>query len=137
MKFIFPFLVFCLLLTAHLTAQSFEEQIVTYREHFKQEMLDDDRAPLQKEDLQYLRWYAPREEFNVRCVYIPSAHQAPIDVPTSSGRVKSFQEVGILTFTLAETPCTLHVYRNMTLAHLRGGGNGSTLVSPIHRLDER
>ncbi|MCF8238153.1 MAG: DUF1684 domain-containing protein [Saprospiraceae bacterium] len=118
MKILLPTIILLLSMSGRLTAQSFEDQNITYRENFKREMLEDARAPLQKEDLKYLQWFAPNEQYKVHCTYVPSENQQPIDVPTSSGRVKSFQEVGILSFAIQQSSCTLHVYRNMTLAHL-------------------
>lgn len=99
-------------------AQTFEEGILAYREAFKKDMLEDERAPLKQEDFQYLRWFSPNDSFKVFCQFTPLINRAPMDVPTSSGRVKSFQDIGVLTFVLGNTVCTLHVYQNNTLSHL-------------------
>ena len=107
-----------LTLLGQMNAQTFEETILAYRETFKKDMLADERAPLVLEDFQYLKWFPPNDSFQVVCQFTPLYNQAPLDVPTSSGRVKSFQDVGVLTFVLANTVCTLHVYQNNTLAHL-------------------
>lgn len=43
-----------------------------------------------------------------------------MDFPTSSGRVKSFQDVGVLMFDIQGIVCTLHVYQNMGLNQIPG-----------------
>ncbi|MEZ5030833.1 MAG: DUF1684 domain-containing protein [Saprospiraceae bacterium] len=96
-------------------AQSFAEQIEQYRITFKEDMISDERAPLQDEDLQHLRWYKPDSTYAVHALFLPVENSPPIDVPTSSGRVKSFQDVGVLLFNIQGTVCTLHVYQNMGL----------------------
>lgn len=103
------------LLTLPVFAQSHKEDILAYRETFKKEMLEDERAPLEEADMPFLRWFAPDDSFYVRCQFTPITNQQPMDVPTSSGRVKSFRDIGVLTFVVANTVCTLHVYQNMTL----------------------
>ncbi len=103
---------------AQMNAQTFNEEILAYREAFKKEMLEDERAPLEQDDFQFLRWFIPNDSFKVKCQFTRLTNQEPIDVPTSSGRIKSFQDVGVLTFVLMNTVCTLHVYQNNTLAHL-------------------
>lgn len=97
-------------------SQSFHDQILTFRESFKSDMLKDQRAPLREDDFQHLRWFLPNDSFRVKCQFTPLIDSDPVDVPTSSGRVKSFQDIGVLSFVLANTVCTLHVYTNRTLA---------------------
>lgn len=100
-------------------SQTFTEYIEQYRDTFKEDMIADERAPLKESDLKHLRWYAPDSSYVVHALFLPVENRPPMDVPTSSGRVKSFQDVGVLLFDVQGTVCTLHVYKNMGLQQIQ------------------
>lgn len=98
------------------TGQTYTEQIVQHRDHYKEEFLKSERSPLKKGDLPYLRFYAPDSSYRVMADFVATPGNKPFAMPTYSGITKEFVKYGELHFKLGNNTHVLNVYRNLTLA---------------------
>lgn len=97
------------------TAQNYKEQIEAYRENFKKEIVLEDRAPLKTDEVQYLRYYEPDANYRVEAIFTKTENATPLDMPTSSGKTKSYIEYGKLKFELGKKPLVLTIYQSLKL----------------------
>lgn len=103
---------FCLVSTFS-TAQSYNDSIIQYRDHYKNEFLTDKRSPLKASDLQYLRFYEPDINYRVKASFVATPESPAFSMPTHSGRDKMYRQYGLLTFRLHDTLLHLHVYQRI------------------------
>ncbi len=110
------FLLFSLFLFALQTrAQQFGEEIAAFREQYKSQFLKDSQSPLKKEDIAFLTFYEPDESFRVKCQFKPLRKSEPFELPTSSGKTKTYVVFGQLKFRLNGQRLRLNVYRSPDL----------------------
>lgn len=102
-------------LTACAQNVSYNDSILQYRQHYKQEFLEDERSPLTAPDTGFLRFYAPDETYRVAASLELTPNTKPFDMPTASGKSKPFKQYGVLKFTLNDTSMSLPVYQNLKL----------------------
>ena len=95
---------------------NYKKEIESYREHYKMDFLKANNSPLTKKDLKYLRFYEPDERFKVVAIFKPSTDTARFEMPTYSGKTKTFVRYGTLNFKLDSAIYTLTIYRNLKLA---------------------
>lgn len=96
-------------------AQDFETEIADFREHYKNEFLEDARSPLGKEDLKYLQFFEPDPAYKVKCKFKATGKGEPFELPTSSGQTKTYTVFGRLIFKLNGQKLKLNVYRSLAL----------------------
>lgn len=108
----------CLLLTISATGQSFQEEIMAYRAKYTSDFLTDENSPLKKKDLKFLRFYEPDETFQVKCTFEQVLDGEPFEMPTYSGKTKSYMVFGKLHFTLNGQKMSLNIYRSLALAKI-------------------
>ena len=104
---------FPVFLLAQETSTAYAETIAHHREEYKAEFLKDKRAPLKAEDLQYLRFFDPNEDFRVACTFERTPDEKPFDLPTYSGITKPYRKYGKLTFELNGQTLSLAVYQSI------------------------
>jgi uncharacterized protein len=101
-------------------SRSFSEEIAEYRETYKQEFIEDERAPLKsEEDLANLRFFEPNEKYRVRCIFTRTPDAVPFDLPTYSGVTKPYVKYGELHFDWKGRH-TLSVYQSLRLRNMPG-----------------
>ena len=103
------------------TSRSYSEEIATYRETYKQEFLEDERAPLKTaEDLAKLRFFASHKKYRVRCTFTRTTDAVPFDLPTHSGITKPYVKYGILSFEWKGKTHSLAVYQSLRYRNIPG-----------------
>lgn len=100
-------------LPAH--GQSYKEMINKHRQHYKQEFLTEERSPLTAADTGYLRFYAPDATYRVKAKITLTPDAQPFDMPTVSGKTKSYRQYGLLTFNINDTAASLQVFQSLKL----------------------
>lgn len=99
-------------------AQDFAKQTESHREKYREEFIKTPNSPLKEKDLKYLRFYEADSSFQVRATFERTTDAIPFDMPTYSGKKKTYVKYGLLTFTLEDQVQTLAVYRSLGLAVL-------------------
>lgn len=62
------------------------------------------------------QFYPKREGYNVKAICIPTPEMPPFEMPTVSGKTKTFVQVCLLVFELHGRKDTLSAYRNIQLS---------------------
>ena len=104
------------LLAAHISfGQDFVTKTEEFRDEYKQDFLTSPNSPLKKKDLKYLRFYDADSTYKVTATFERTTDAEPFDMPTSSGKVKSYVAYGKLTFEIKGKQESLLVYRSLQL----------------------
>lgn len=108
------FILFGLAVLPALGQADYEQAIVKYRKKYKKDFLSDRRSPLKsKKQLKPLRFYAPDARYRINARFILTPETLPFDMPTSSGKVKTFVQYGSVVFELQNQICSLAVYKRI------------------------
>lgn len=107
-----------LFFTCGASAQNFDQEIEKYRDGYKKEFLTSANSPLKKKDLKYLRFYPADSSYKVKARFEKTTGAEPFDMPTSSGKVKSYVVYGKLVFLLKGKEESLLVYRSLQLQNM-------------------
>lgn len=97
------------------TAQSFLENIKTYRAHYREKFLNNSKQLLKEDDLQYLRFYEPDSTYLVKATIELTPDAQEFNIPTYSGLQRPYIKYGVLNFNLKGEKLQLSVYRNLML----------------------
>ncbi|MBK6619784.1 MAG: DUF1684 domain-containing protein [Saprospirales bacterium] len=114
-------LLFLLALSFPLAGQadsSYLSGISQHRHQYARDLITGERAPLTASDTAYLDFYPPDPRYKVLADFIPTPEAEPFDMPTSSGKTKTFVQHGWLQFALGEDTLRLAVYRNLMLQQM-------------------
>lgn len=96
-------------------SSDYTARILEYRKEYALDLIQGERAPLQAKDTAYLDFYPPDPAYRVVADFIPTPDSEPFEMPTSSGRTKTFVQHGWLRFSLGGDTLQLAVYRNLML----------------------
>lgn len=96
-------------------AQTFVENIKTYREHYRDKFLNNSKQLLKEDDLKYLRFYEPDSTYQVMATIELTPDAKEFNMPTYSGLQRPYVKYGVLTFVLKGQKLNLSVYKNLTL----------------------
>lgn len=96
-------------------AQSHGDDILTWRQHYREEFLKDSRSPLKAADTGFLRFYEPDPAYRIKATFVRMKHSKPFDIETHSGKKKPYQCYGKLQFSIAGKLQTLEVYQGLDL----------------------
>jgi uncharacterized protein len=107
------------LLPSFIFAQDFKTEIEKHREEYKAEFLKSSSSPLKQEDLEYLRFYDPNEKFKVECKFVATKAGKPFELPTTSGKTKTYVKFGELRFQIDGQKHKLAVYQSLGLRVLK------------------
>ncbi|UBM57218.1 DUF1684 domain-containing protein [Marinilongibacter aquaticus] len=105
-------LLFC---TQSLFAQNYAQELADFRKNYKADFLKDDHSPLKEEDLAYLDFYPPNESLKVKCEFEAIESSDTFELPTSSGKTKTYMVFGQLVFKIKAKSYRLNVYRSLAL----------------------
>ena len=106
-------LFFCCACQMH--AQTYEDTILAFRKTYVKELLEDKRAPIKPSQVSSLSFFKPDRSYCVWATFTETPGTVPFMIETHSGKKKPFREYGILTFTIHDTPLTLHIYQSVDL----------------------
>ncbi|MBK8491093.1 MAG: DUF1684 domain-containing protein [Saprospirales bacterium] len=114
----FSFLGGLCLLSTPLSGQvdsSYVAEILQHRQDYARDLIEGERAPLRARDTAYLDFFPPDPAYKVLADFTSTPEAEPFEMPTSSGRTKTFVQYGWLHFSLAADTFRLAVYRNLML----------------------
>ncbi len=114
MRFIIYF-IFSFSLISKGFSQSHAESIERHREEYKAEFLKSSNSPLNKENIEHLKFYEASENYKVECQFVATKGGKPFEIPTSSGVTKSYRKFGELHFQIDDVKYKLTVYQSMSL----------------------
>lgn len=107
---------FLILTTVDSRAQSFTEEIIHYREVFKQAFIKKANSPLTETDLKYLRFYEPDSTYKVKAKITFTHDPEPVVIPTYSGIEKKYLKFAALDFNLHGKNITLTLFKPLGLS---------------------
>ena len=99
-------------------AQSYNDSIHAWREHYKQEFITEERSPLKGDDTGFLRFFRPDARYRVKAVFTPAADTASFAIPTHSGKQKRYRRYGTAVFRLpgVQEEHRLEIYQSPDLS---------------------
>ncbi|MEQ8705273.1 MAG: DUF1684 domain-containing protein [Phaeodactylibacter sp.] len=97
---------------------AYAKTIRKHRKHYKQEFLEDERAPLNRKGVKKLRFYAPDTSYRVTATFERTTDAESFDMPTYSGITKPYVKFGTATFQLKDTTLQLAVYQSLRLIRM-------------------
>lgn len=99
------------------SAQSnFAKELKLHISQVKKEHLKDPRSPLQKSDLQKLKYFAANEDFIIEAKYEAMVKSDSVIMPTSSGKLKYFVKAAKVSFEVDEVKYQLFMYKPASAA---------------------
>ncbi len=101
-------------------SQAYQKEIETHRATYKKEFLEDDNSPLKKEDLAFLRFYAPDPAYIVHGKFTKVDDPEGFDMQTHNGVIKKYFIYGYVTFQLKKQQLKLFVYQSEKLKTKEG-----------------
>ena len=101
-------------------AQTYATKIAQHRAQYKKEFLEDERSPLKKEDLSFLRFYPANASYRVPSVFKKIEDTIGFDMQTHSGVIKKYFVYGSVSFRLKKKQYTLFVYQSAKLRTQKG-----------------
>ncbi|MCU7612926.1 DUF1684 domain-containing protein [Chryseobacterium sp. GMJ5] len=113
--FLFPVLLF----SQGNQQQSKEIQdIITFQRNLNKEYSDPKETPLRGDNFAAFKqhpFFPIDLKYRVTAEFTKTENPKPFDLPTSSGKTKSYQEFGKATFTLKGKSYTLNIYQSLDL----------------------
>lgn len=94
---------------------SYVSRILAHRQQYAGHLITGERAPLQAPDTAYLDFFQPDPAYRVVAGFIATPEATPFEMPTSSGKTKTFIQHGWLRFSLGGDTLRLAVYRNLMM----------------------
>jgi len=98
----------------------FSEEIKQHREDYKSEFVQDQRAPLKKNDLKYLRFFDPDERYVCDCTFTETPESKPFEMATYSGETRAYKKFGEAVCSINKSKAIVNIYRNLTLLNVPG-----------------
>lgn len=96
-------------------AQTYNDSIAAHRRQYKNEFITEERSPLKGNDTAYLQFYKPDIQYRITAQITLTPDSKPFEMPTHSGKTKTFKQYGIVSFTIHDTTLTLQVFQNLKL----------------------
>nr|WP_314494349.1 DUF1684 domain-containing protein [uncultured Chryseobacterium sp.] len=97
------------------------KEIRKFQKNLNKEYLDRRETPLRDENFTKFRqhpFFPVDLKYRVTAKFIKTENPQPFDLPTSSGKTKSYQEYGRATFDLDGKSYTLTIYQSLDLMKL-------------------
>ena len=101
-----------------LMGQSFKKEIREHRKRYKNEFLTEERSPIKKDDLKYLRFYKADESFKVKAAFRRTPSSQPFDMATYSGKTKNYIQYGEIIFSLEGKEIKMSIYQGIDLGKI-------------------
>jgi uncharacterized protein (DUF1684 family) len=96
-------------------AQSYADSIAKHREAYKNEFITEERSPLKGDDTSFLRFFAPDIRYRVVAKIKLTPEAKSFDIPTQSGKKKSYRKYADLKFSINKKPYQLEMYQSIDL----------------------
>lgn len=96
--------------------QDYNAKLAKHREGYLNDFLKDDRSPLKKDDLQFLRFYNADSTYRVAATTEVLMNQSAFVMPVFSGTAKEYERYAIIKFTLKGKPMQLTLYKSIALS---------------------
>lgn len=96
-------------------SQSFEKEIENYREHQVREMTKDEFGPLRQNQIEYISFFSPNQEYVVTADVEPLFNEPTFRMPTYDGTSNEYKRYAILHFTLNGKELALAAYQSIAL----------------------
>ena len=94
------------------TSNDYEDAIKTHREHYLQDFIQDERAPLDSTDLPDVHFFDADETYVVECTFTEASDKKPFAMATYSGITKPYQVYGYLVCPIKGQEIKLELYQN-------------------------
>lgn len=118
MRILLLFLLLCITSAVH-AQKNYAESLAEYREGYRNKFLEEGpRQPLKPEEVKLLRFFEADSTFKVEANFQRTRDEKPFEIPTSSGKTKTFVKFGIASFVLKGDTLELSIYRNLMTARL-------------------
>ncbi len=102
------------LVSCSVFGQSFKKSICEHRKEYK-ESFKEEGSPIKPEDIRYLRFFKPDEDYRLTATFTRTPDEQPFDMVTSSGMMKKYVKYGELNFEIKGETYTLEVYQSIRL----------------------
>ncbi len=97
--------------------QSYNQQILNFRERYKEGLLTGSH-PLKSSEIGYTRFYEPDFEYRVKAVFVPITGEKPFFLKNvHGGTQKAVRVFGYVYFNLEGASLKLYVYRFVDMAN--------------------
>ncbi len=107
-------LIIAILMSYSTFGQSYKKSICEHRKEYK-EGFKEEGSPIKPEDIRYLRFFKPDEDYRVTATFTHTPDEEPFDMVTSSGKMKKYVKYGELSFEIKGEAHTLEVYQSIRL----------------------
>lgn len=105
------------------TSNEYVDIIKTHRDHYLQDFIKDNRAPLDSADLSYVHFFDADETYAVECVFTEATDKKPFPMATYSGITKPYQVYGYLLCPVKGQEIKLELYQNQRMASVPAYGD--------------
>lgn len=95
--------------------QSYKDSILHHIKHYKQEFITDSHSPLKAADTGFLEFYEPDVTYRVTARLDLTSNAQDFQMPTHSGKTKTYRQYGVLRFKIHDTLVSLNVYQGIDL----------------------
>ncbi len=95
-----------------------EKEVQKFQKELNAEYFNPKETPLRGDNLKNFKghpFFPFDAKYRVTAQFVQSKDTQPFDLPTSSGKTKSYQEYGKATFTLDGKPYTVILYQSLDL----------------------
>lgn len=114
MLLIMSLVVLCLCCLQGQSDPLFVKKIQQHRKAYLSDFKKNPASPLGKKALKNVQFFAPEEQYVLRCQFSPTPDAEPFEMPTYSGVTKPYVQYGIAKFSLAGVAYQLRVYRSIS-----------------------
>lgn len=90
------------------------ESISAYREKYKASFIEDQRSPLNKDEIKDLDFYDEDQSWKLNCSCTPVKEAVPFEMPLYSGITRTYKVHSILTCNHNGQQFTMQIYQNAT-----------------------
>ncbi|UKB84792.1 DUF1684 domain-containing protein [Chryseobacterium sp. MEBOG06] len=117
-RYIVLFLILPLWAFCQKTISNEEKDIQKFQKELNAEYLNPKETPLRGDNFKNFKehpFFPINMKYRVTAKFVKSKDTKPFELPTSSGKTKSYQEYGKATFTLDGKPYTVTLYQSLAL----------------------
>ena len=97
------------------SAKAYTKAIKKHRKGYKKDFVKEERSPLEKSEVKYLRFYPANEAYKIKADFSRTPEEKPFMIQTSSGKEKKYVKYGELSFYIDSQQVTLAVYQSLKL----------------------
>lgn len=117
-KYILLFLILPLWIFSQKKASKEEMEVQKFQKELNAEYLNPKETPLRGDNFKNFKkhpFFPVDMKYRVTAKFVKTKDPKPFDLPTSSGKTKSYQEYGKATFTLDRNSYTVTLYQSLDL----------------------